>query len=598
MILTLLTRINALIGADPRLLRRYLLSTALYAISEGAAFGLLVPLLTDLLGGRTESAARWLLPLAGCVAVGWFAHYDMGIRALLLGSAWRRALHTAVGDHVVTLPLGWFDATGTGMLQQLLGRGVETVVRSVQLAQTLVTATLTPGVIAVFLFCFEWRLALAALVTVPVVLLVFAAARRITDRTEAEHDASVAEASTRLVEFAGAQPVLRANGRARGGRAALEDALAAQHRAARREVFGALPGRQLGQLSIQLAFTAVLSVGLLLATHSRADPARVIALLVLGVHFLQPFSVIAGAAGFLRACHNALTRIEDLLSTAPLPEPAAAKSPQGTSVTFTGVHFAYPGTAAPVLTGFDLHVPEGETTALVGPSGAGKTTVTKLVARFFDVERGSVGIGGVDVRDIASADLERLISVVFQDVYLFDGTIEENIRIGAPEADDEQIAQAARRARVDEIAERLPEGLRTRVGEGGRLLSGGERQRVAIARALIKDAPIVLLDEATSALDTENEAAVHEALAELGRGRTLLVIAHRLSTIAAADQIAVLDHGRVAEHGTHTALLATPGRYARMWTERERARGWRLTSAPQAPTRRPAEEPGQGPLHG
>jgi ATP-binding cassette subfamily B protein len=278
-------------------------------------------------------------------------------------------------------------------------------------------------------------------------------------------------------------------------------------------------------------------------------------------------------------CRNTLTRIEDLLSTAPLPEPAHPKTPQGTAITFSGVHFAYPDSTTPVLADFDLNVPAGSTTALVGQSGAGKTTVTKLVARFFDVERGSVSIGGVDVRDIGAAQLEQLISVVFQDVYLFDGTIEENVRIGAPDADAEQIAQAVRRARVDEIAARLPEGLKTRVGEGGKLLSGGERQRVAIARALVKDAPIVLLDEATSALDTENEAAVHEALAELGRGRTLLVIAHRLGTIAAADQIAVLDQGRVVEYGTHAALLAADGRYARMWRERERARGWRLTSA-------------------
>jgi ATP-binding cassette, subfamily B, bacterial IrtB/YbtQ len=562
---------------DARLLRRYLLSTTGYALSEGAAFGLLVPLLTALLGGRPADAARWLLPLAGCVALGWVAHYDMAVRALRLSSAWRRALYARIGDHVVALPLGWFDDARTGQLTQLLGRGVGTVVRAVNLAQTMIASVVTPTTIFVFLVCFDWRMALAVLVTVPVVLLVFTAAGRLTDRTEAEHDAATAEASARLVEFAGAQPVLRANGRSRGGRELLDTALAGQHRAARREVLGGLPGQHLGQLAIQLAFTAVLSVGLLLATGPAAHevtPARVIALLVLGLHFLRPFEMVAGAASSLRVCRAAMERIDALLATPPLPEPTAPRPVGEPSVELRGVHFGYAST--PVLDGVDLWIPAGSTTALVGPSGAGKTTVTKLVARFFDVDAGSVRIGGVDVREIATAELERAVALVFQDTYLFDGSIEDNIRIGSPGASAEQVREAARRARVDTIAERLPGGWSARVGEGGRLLSGGERQRVAIARALVKDAPIVLLDEATSALDAANEAAVHEALAELGRGRTLLVVAHRLTTIAGADQIAVLDGGRVVERGRHAELLAEGGRYARLWAERERAMGWRL----------------------
>ena len=588
MMVGLLSRITAATGdtgPNRRMLSGYLLATTLYAVSEGAAYGLLVPLLSALLSGHTSQAAWWLLPLGCCVAVGWFAHYAMGMRALRLASTWRRALYSALGAHIVRLPLGWFDEARTGQLERLLGHGVDTVVRAVNLAQTMVAAVLTPAVIAVFLFCFDWRMALAVLITLPLVLLVFAAARRITDRTEAEHDASTAEAGARLVEFAGAQPVLRANGREGSGRQALDEALAAQHQAARREVLGALPGQQLGQLAIQLAFTAVLTVGLLLATHNAASPARIIALLVLGVHFLQPFQVVAGAASSLRVCQASMARIDAILVTPPLPEPAQPQTPSDTSIELCDVTFRYGDT--PILTNLSLSVPAGRTTALVGPSGAGKTTVTKLVARFFDVESGSVRIGGVDVREIPSAQLERLVSVVFQDVYLFDGTIEENIRIGAPDADDARIADAARRARVDLIAERLPDGLATRVGERGRLLSGGERQRVAIARALVKDAPIVLLDEATSALDAENEAAVHDALTELGRGRTLLVIAHRLGTIADAEHIAVLDHGRVVEHGDHTALLAAGGRYASLWAQRERAGGWRITDAAAAS---PAEE--------
>jgi ATP-binding cassette subfamily B protein len=486
-------------------------------------------------------------------------------------------LHERIGTHVVRLPLGWFSDARTGQLQQLLSQGVATAVGTVTLAQTLFSAVITPAVIFVFMLFFDWRIAISVLAMVPLVLLVFRTARRLTDRTEAEHDAASAQASARLVEFAGAQPVLRANGRASTGQKLLDRALDAQHEAARREVVGALPGLYLGQLAIQLAFTAVLVIGLLLATGGAVTPARVIALLVLGLYFLRPFEVVAGVANSLRTCRAAITRIDEVLSTKPLPElqfPVTVGEP---SIELDEVRFGYGEKL--VLDGLTLRVPAGSTTALVGASGAGKTTVTKLVARFFDVEGGTVRIGGVDVRDLSTVDLMDLVSLVFQDVYLRDGTIEENIWAGNPSASIAQVRAAARRARVDTIVDRLPDGWRSRVGEGGRLLSGGERQRVAIARTLLKNSPIVLLDEATSALDAENEVAVREALTELSGGRTLLVIAHQLETIAHADQIAVLDGGRIVECGQHAELLAAGGRYAEFWSEQLSARGWRFSRA-------------------
>ncbi|MCA1222513.1 ABC transporter ATP-binding protein [Streptomyces sp. 8L] len=578
--ITALLRITG--GAGRPLLVRHLLATTLNAACEGVAFGLLVPLLTALLAGHTGDAAHWLVPLALAVAVGWAAHYAMETSALGLSSAWRRALYERIGDHVVRLPLGWFDETRTARLERLLGQGVNTSVRGVHVTQTLVTAVVRPATILVFLLCYDAWLALAVLVAVPVVLAVFSLARRMTERTDAAHDAAAAEASARLVEFAGAQPVLRAAGGADGGRRELGEALDGQHTAARRQLFGALPGLHLGELVTQLAFTALLVVGLLLATHGGVSAPRIIALLVLGVHFLQPFAVIAGAAAGLNTVRAAVGRIDAVLSTEPLPEPPHPQPLRVTpddpppDVELDGVTFGYGPDEAPVLRDFSLRVPAGRTVALVGASGAGKTTVTKLVARFFDVIGGTVRIGGVDVRRAATTDLMNTVSLVFQDVRLVDGTIEENIRLGRPGATDEEVRAAARRARVDTIVARLPAGWASQVGEGGSLLSGGERQRVAIARTLLKDTPVVLLDEATSALDAENEVAVHEALRELGRGRTLLVIAHQLATIADADEIAVLDAGRVVEQGPHEQLRARGGQYAALWSEYERARGWRL----------------------
>jgi ATP-binding cassette subfamily B protein len=213
-----------------------------------------------------------------------------------------------------------------------------------------------------------------------------------------------------------------------------------------------------------------------------------------------------------------------------------------------------------------LSVPEGQRLAVVGRSGAGKTTLLGLLARFYDVDEGAVRVGGVDVRSISTETLMKQIAIVFQDVYLFDGTIEENVRLGRPDAEVAEVRAAATAARLDDVIERLPGGWAASVGEGGALLSGGERQRVSIARALLKNAPIVLLDEVTSALDPVNEAAVHEGIERLMAGRTVVMVAHRMRTVRRADRVVFLDGGRTVEEGSHDELLRHGGRYAGFWS--------------------------------
>jgi ATP-binding cassette subfamily B protein len=234
-----------------------------------------------------------------------------------------------------------------------------------------------------------------------------------------------------------------------------------------------------------------------------------------------------------------------------------------------------------VLRDLTFYAPAHSMTAIVGASGSGKTTVTRLLMRFFDVTEGHVKVGGVDVRELSNEALMAQLSLVMQDVYLFDDSLEANIRVGKPDATAQQVAEAASLAGVDEIVARLPQGWLTPVGEGGAALSGGERQRVSLARALLKRAPIVLLDEATAALDSHNEAFVQAAIGSLKQSSTVLVIAHRLPTIMAAEQILVLDQGRLVEAGTHPQLLALDGRYAGFWRDRQRAGGWRLNAQAQ-----------------
>lgn len=566
----------AVAGQDGRpTLRRNLGGLVAESVLMGVGFVLLVPLLRALFRAQLQLAWGWLAAMAGLLVVYSVVRYRTQLAGYRAAIGLGDALFTRLGDHIAKLPLGWFDASRVGRVGRLTSQGVIDVMGvPAHLLRPVVTAMVTPVTVIVLMFPFDWRLALAALITAPVVALVYRWTGDLVQRTDHRSDAAAAEAAGRIVEFAQAQGVLRAFGQAERGFDRLDRALHEQHAAGRAQIFTVVPAFSAFVLVVQLAFTVLLLFGTSLALGGQIDAPELIALLVLGVRYVEPLVAAADLGGALRISRNSLARMDALFETKPLPEPVSATTPQNAAIAFEGVRFGYGDT--PVLEDVSFAVPEQSMTAIVGPSGSGKTTLLRLIARFWDVDSGTVRVGGVDVREIATEDLLRSISVVFQDVYLFDGSIEENIRMGAPGATDEQVHEAARLARVDEIAERLPNGLATEVGEGGAALSGGERQRVSIARAILKDAPIVLLDEATAALDPVNETAVQEALRALTKNKTLVVVAHRLQTVRAAHSIVVLDQGRVVEHGTHEALVSTKGRYAAFWNERVRAEGWRL----------------------
>lgn len=302
----------------------------------------------------------------------------------------------------------------------------------------------------------------------------------------------------------------------------------------------------------------------------------VIVALVLTSRYIEPLLDVASYAEILRSACGQLAAVQSLFAAQPLVQPQQPQQPADASIELRSLGMRYAPDQPEVLQGISLRIEPGSMTALIGASGSGKTTLVRMIARFYDPSQGCVLIGGVDVRQMTNSQLAAQISQIFQDSYLFQGSIADNIRLGKPAASDAELLDAVQQAGVSELIERLPQGLDTQVGEGGARLSGGERQRIGIARALIKDAPILLVDEATAALDADNQQLIAQTLARLRGRRTLVVIAHQLSTIAMADQIVVLDQGRVVEQGAPAALLASAGRYAHFLAQRRVAKGWRI----------------------
>jgi ATP-binding cassette subfamily B protein IrtB len=576
----LLRDLEAILGPAHRgALRVYLAWVTAFGVLQGVAAALMVPVLRDLLTGDTGAALSWLGVMAVVVVATCAANYVQAMKGFAVAITVLTTMHERVGDHVGALPVGWFTTEKVGRLSRIVTSGTVMVGGLfAHLLTPLVAGAVTPATIALVTFFFDWRLAVAMLVTAPVLAWVFAWAGGLVGKGEELSDAAAVTAANRVVEFARHQRTLRAFGRGAEGHRPLDGAITEQHRVGRRAMWLSVPGILAGGFATQFAFTVLIVVGVLLALGGSADAVALVAVLALAARFTGPLAELSALSGAVRMAHNDVRRIAAVLDETPLSEPDTTQAlPRPGEVELSGVRFGY-GADRTVLRDVSFTVPPRTMTALVGASGSGKTTVTRLIARFWDVDDGVIRVGGTDVRAQRTEDLMAQIAMVFQDVYLFDDTLEANIRAGRPDATDAEVREAARLAGVDEIVARLPHSWETRVGEGGTALSGGERQRVSIARAIVKNAPVVLLDEATAALDAENERYVRAALRTLMTRSTLLVIAHRLPTVVAADQIVVLDDGGVAERGTHSELLASGGRYAAFWRERDRAKGWRLTT--------------------
>ena len=495
-------------------------------------------------------------------------------------------------EHLGRIPLGRLEALGTGRVGKVMDESVGAIEGFLAHSLPDMAAAFTaPVAIVVLLFVFDWRFGLAAVACVVAAFGVEAAGfsnKSITDKMR-RHLVNQERMTNATVEYVRGMPVVKTFGQTAESFGRLSEAVRAYTDLALDVALfwqGLMPAFT---AIINNAYLFVLPVGIALGVGLSGAEFRPFALDF--IFYLLFVPSIAGALNKMMyisedsmIISSHLSRIDEVLGipALPAPGPGAARVPERFDVELDGVSFSY-GTegekdAPRALDGVSLSVPAGTTCALVGPSGAGKSTVASLVARFWDVSAGAVRIGGVDVRDIDPDVLMGCVSLVFQDVHLFRASMLENIRMARPGATREEVVEAARAAQADAFIRELPQGYDTVYGSEGVHLSGGEVQRVSIARAILADRPIVVLDEATAFADPENEHLIQKALGRLMAGKTVIMIAHRLSTVTGADQIAVIDGGRVAERGRHEELLAAHGTYARMWERYTQALSWGIGS--------------------
>lgn len=572
--------------------------SCIVGVVRGLSLIAFIPAAIALTSGRPAwgmNLTAWLIVLALCALASFITEYLLAMRSYMVSFDFLSNMHRAIGDKVASLPLGSFRADTAGKMSRLVSRELMLLGEMfAHMYSPFIAAIVTSLTMLVGITVFSPALGLVCVLAIPVIAGGVWVARACLNSGSALKEPPAQELSHRIVEYATKQGALRACGRS-SSYDPLERAEDTYGKAARRSLIRETIGQVVNGMAAQVVVVSLIIVIGLLAVDGSVSPVEAIVSIGLLLRFTQILVDIGMLASAFETRRPVLDLSHEVLSAPELPilpsssdqDPASSnhdpanpdQNPaySGSAVALTDVSFAYEADH-PVLRGVSFQVAPGTMTAIVGPSGCGKTTIARLVARFYDVDAGSVSVGGRDVRQWDTAQLMAQLSLVFQDVYLFDDTLEANVRIGRADASDDDVKEVARLSGVDEIVERLPLGWNTRVGEGGRALSGGERQRVSIARALLKAAPIVLFDEATSALDPENENHITDAMDALRRNATLIVIAHKLDTITAADQIIVLDHsGRVAQVGTHAELYSqSDGQYRAFWQARSRAAGWKL----------------------
>jgi len=483
-------------------------------------------------------------------------------------------LRVSITKHLGGLNMGYFSHHNTGSLKKILNEDVEQIELFVaHHIPDLAAGIAIPVFTTIFLFIFDWRLALAMLVPVP---LAFVALNSTFAQNKDEmgkyHQAMECMNST-IIEYVRGMPVIKIFNQTVQSFTRFQSTVYTF-----RDFCNDWTERSIGSWAIFVALLGapllfILPVGIWLYLAGQLQLPVLILFLIVGVGYMKPVYALMRVGSMLAQITEGVRRVDSILEQKGLPGPASPKLPGNYSIEFQNVDFAYDENQ--VLHDVSFKIDEGKVFALVGPSGSGKTTIANLTARLWDINKGKILIGGVNIKDIPLDYLMDKTALVFQDVFIFSDTVMENIKMGRENVNEEDVIAAAKAANIhDFIMEELPKGYQTLIGESGVHLSGGEKQRISLARAMLKDAPIVVLDEATAFADPENEVKIQEAFSELLKNRTVLIIAHRLSTITDSDEIMVLDEGSIVERGTHEKLLENRNLYWKMWESHNLARKW------------------------
>ena len=550
---------------------------ALQNISFMLPVSMLYFLVGDLMGGVVPKG-RTVYYAVGCAVccvllllTTWF-QYNSTFLTTYTESGVRRI---ALAEKLRKIPLSFFGKKDLADLTSSIMNDCAVLETSQShFVEPLIGACISTVLIGISCFFFDWRMALAALWPLPVSFAIVIFSGRVQNGFSRRAMAVKIAYEDGLQEYMETMGDLRSNNATESYLAGLDAKAKAIERRAVISEFGAAAFVVPASMMLKLGIATVALTGSTLLVNGTLDILSFFMFLLVVSRLYDP---LEGALQNLAAIINTNTniaRMNEILDH-PVQTGADALTNQGFDVAFDHVGFSY-NKGETILRDVSFTAKQGEVTALVGPSGGGKTTASRLASRFWDIDKGRITVGGMDVSKIDPETLMSLYSIVFQDVTLFDNTIMENIRIGRKNATDEEVIAAARLANVHEFAEKLPEGWNSNIGDNGCALSGGERQRISIARAFLKDAPIILLDEATASLDVENETLIQAALSRLIADKTVLVIAHRMRTVAGADQIVVLADGTVAEKGSPEALMQRDGLYAHMVKLQTESQGWTI----------------------
>jgi len=573
-------RLQRLSGDEAGAFRASVKAATISAVFQGLAFAAIFPLMSALLADNLNMNDVWLwIGVFFALAFGdWLFRWkaiSFGHSESLPNVA--HQLRVKLGSQLRKIPLQALYKKRSGDTATIVAGNVDEVLTPLgSITELFVRSIVVPIVVIIATFFISWSLAIAMILIFPSVIPLYIWIRKSKGRflrTLANAHASI---SAEIVEYTQGLPVLRAANatgtKAKRLQVSIKELMDLQ---VKTQFSSILPNFLLWSL-IEGGIVIVLALGVYQILGETLGVAALAALLIMSVRLSESVAILTNLTSAIDLMEAGSQKIESFFAIKPLEQKEPIAKPENFDIEFKNLTFAYEEGEKPELQNINITIPQRSMTALVGPSGSGKTTLTRMIMRYADPQDGLISIGGVDVRSIDQDKLMKNISVVFQDVYLFDDTVLANIRMGKPDATDQEVQDAARAANCHEFIKRLPHGYQTRVGDIGGTLSGGERQRISIARAILKDAPIVMLDEPTAALDTQSELAVQKAIDTLVQNRTVIVIAHRLSTIVGADQILVLEDGEIKQAGKHQELITQDGRYKSMWQAQQEVKNWHM----------------------